>query len=177
MNAYAPHPLPPLSFTSHTLSSLLHSLFQPFKDHSSPTSTPSLQRQKDIGSRGTLLPGKFLRVQKVFALNILLSFISRTCLENHWSFWKASRFSDTTDNWKLSRFIESFMVVFKLSRLSGKFQIVYKVSRLSVNFPGCIKTFKIGWKVIRLSEMFLDCPEAFKVVWKLLSSGKFPVFL
>ena len=41
------------------------------------------QRQKYVGSAGTLLPGKFLRVRKVFALNILLSIISGTCLENH----------------------------------------------------------------------------------------------
>ena len=42
--------------------------------------------QKYIGSAGALLPGKFLRIQKVFSLNILLYIISGTCLENHWCF-------------------------------------------------------------------------------------------
>ena len=34
------------------------------------------QRQKYVGSAGALLPGKFLRIRKVFAQNILWSIIS-----------------------------------------------------------------------------------------------------
>ena len=76
----------------------------------------AVQRQKYVGSAGALLPGKSLRVRKVFSLNILLSIISGTCLENHWSFWKVSGLSG-----KFPDCLERFWIVWKVSVLSGNF--------------------------------------------------------
>ena len=68
-----------------------------------PASPPA--SQKYVGSAGALLPGKFLRIRIFFALNILLSIISWTCLGNHWSFWKISGLSG-----KLTDFLERFWI-------------------------------------------------------------------
>ena len=83
------------------------------------------QRQKYNGSAGALLPRKFLRVRKVFALNILFSIISGTCLENHWGFWKVSESSG-----KFPDCLERFWIVLKVSELSWKFGYCLEISRI-----------------------------------------------
>ena len=76
-----------------------------------------------------MLPGKFLRAWKVFALNILLSIISRTCLEI------------TEVSGKLLDCLESFQIVLNISEVSGKFWfclkflgIVWKADLLKANY-------------------------------------------
>ena len=81
------------------------------------------QRQKYIVSAGALLPGKFLRGRKYFALKILL-FINRKLM------WKITEvFFESY--WE---FLESFQIVLNISELSGK-----------VLF--CLKIFCTFWKV------------------------------
>ena len=125
----------------------------------------SSQRQKYIGSAGALLPGKFLHARKVFPLNILLSIISGTCLEYHWSFWKVSGSSG-----KFQDLLECFWIVWKVSVLSGKFpyclesfQIFWQVTKLSGNFQKCLENVQIvsGWSVI-----LPYCLVSFQTVWK-----------
>ena len=121
------------------------------------------QRQKYVGSAGALLPGKFLRVRKVFALNILLSIISGTCLENHWSFWKVSGSSG-----KFPDCLERFWIVWKVSVLSGNFP--YSLESIEG-----LESFQIFWQVTKLSGKIPECLENFQIVWKVsILSGKFP---
>ena len=113
------------------------------------------QRQKYIGSAGALLPGKFLRVRKVFTLNILLSNISWTCLENHWRIWKVSGLSG-----KFSDCIERFWIVWKVFILSGNFQ--YSLESIEG-----LENLKIFWQVTKLSRRFSECLENYHIAWKV----------
>ena len=74
------------------------------------------QRQKFVGSAGALLRGKFLRVRKVFALNILLSIIFGTCL-------KITEVSE-----KFLYCLESFQIVLNVSYCLESFGFVWKFS-------------------------------------------------
>ena len=68
---------------------------------SQPASQPEIRRE-----RRSIVPRKvFAHPDFFFALNILLSIISWTCLGNHWSFWKLSGLSG-----KLTDFLERFWI-------------------------------------------------------------------
>ena len=75
-------------------------------------------KMKYIGSVGALLPGKFLRIRKVFAMNILLSVI-------HGSFWKITEVSG-----KFLDRLESFQIVLIVSELSGDFWFCLEIFRI-----------------------------------------------
>ena len=90
----------------------------------------SAQRQKYIGSAGALLPGKLLRVRKVFARNIFFTLpLNRSMV---WSFWKASIWSG-----KCPDCLESFWFFGKFLDCLECFCIVWKVSGLSWTFTNC----------------------------------------
>ena len=98
----------------------------------------TFQIQKYIGSAGALLPGKFLRVRKVFARNIFFTLhLTGTWCENHWNFWKASIWSG-----KCLDCLEGFWIFWKVSELSGMF--LY-----------CLESFRIVLHIYGLSVKFL----------------------
>ena len=122
------------------------------------------QRQKFVGSEGALLPGKFLRVRKVFARGTYFFYIiTKTCLESLRIVWKCFNImgKESGLSGKFPDCLESFRIVWKVSGLTG---IVWKVSRLSGNFPDCLETLQIVWKGNGLSGKFSDCLESFLFV-------------
>ena len=124
--------------------------------HQSLLTDPS-EAQKPSWHRGVAIqkvfaggPGKFLRVQKVFA-------------HNPWNC--TGKFPDG---------LESFLVIWKVSGWSGKFPdnlenflIVWKVSGRSGKFQDNLEDFQITWKVSGWSLTFPDSLESVWVVWEV----------
>ena len=114
--------------------------------------------------RGSIAPGKFLRVRKVFALKTLWSIISGTCLENHWSFCQVYGLSG-----KFPDCLERFWIVWKVSILSEN--LLYFLDSIEG-----LDTFQIFWQVTKLTRKFSDYLESFHIVWKENFPGRLESF-
>ena len=140
---------------------------------------PLLQREKNLGSRVALLPGKFFLSGKFF----------NKC--------KKMPFKKPIKKRKAAvKNIEYIRTVWKMSRQSGRFpdcledlQTVWKISRQSGRFPDSVEHFQTIWKIFGQYLKFLDLLQDFRAclgnaldsledfpkVWKILrQSGRFP---
>jgi len=125
------------------------------------------QRPKNLGSRVALLPGKFLRVQKVFAR------ITEKNLVNWPNTFKTTQFFQMIAN-----FPDDFKTVWIFpddSQSSGLFQncpdfsrwlpifrMISKLSRffqMTANFPDDFKTVRIFPDDYQFSGLFQNCPD------------------
>ena len=109
------------------------------KHHSKSVSVQ--QRPKNLGSRVALLPGKFLRVRKVFAR--LESF----CAYNRKKPFKLSQYFQNDPDF--SRWFPIFRIISKLSgffQMTANFLDYFKtvwIFQMTANFPDDFKTIRI----------------------------------